>query len=97
MGVEYRKRGSGSGNDTGSAARRKERNQTMKKTVKIQGMMCGHCEASVKKALEALPFVAGAVVSKDPGTAVLTLNGDLDEAAVKAAVEAKDFTFEGIE
>ena len=77
--------------------REKERNRTMTKTVKIKGMMCGHCEASVKKALEALPFVAEAVVSHDAGTAVLTLSGDLDEAAVKAAVEAKDFTFEGIE
>ena len=77
--------------------REKERKKTMTKTVKIKGMMCGHCEATVKKALEALPFVAEAVVSKDPGTAVLTLNGELDEAAVKAAVEAKDFTFEGIE
>ena len=77
--------------------REKERKQTMTKTVKIKGMMCGHCEATVKKALEALPFVAEAVVSIDSGTAVLTLNGDLDEAAVKAAVEAKDFTFEGIE
>ena len=77
--------------------RKKERNRTMTKTVKIKGMMCGHCEASVKKALEALPFVAEAVVSHEAGTAVLTLNGSLDEAAVKAAVEAKDFTFEGIE
>ena len=79
-----------------SEAQKKERNG-MKKTVKIQGMMCGHCEATVKKALEALPFVAEAVVSHNAGTAVLTLNGELDEAAVKAAVEAKDFTFEGIE
>ena len=77
--------------------REKERKKAMTKTVKIKGMMCGHCEATVKKALEALPFVAEAAVSKDSGTAVLTLNGDLDEAAVKAAVEAKDFTFEGIE
>ena len=76
---------------------KKERNETMKKTVKIQGMMCGHCEATVKKALEALPFVEEAVVSHDAGTAVLTMNGDIDEAAVKAAVEAKDFTFAGIE
>ena len=77
--------------------RMKERDRTMKKTVKIKGMMCGHCEASVKKALEALPFVAEAVVSHEAGTAVLTLSGEPDEAAVKAAVEAKDFTFEGIE
>ena len=76
---------------------RKERKQTMKKTVKIQGMMCGHCEASVKKALEALPFVEEAVVSHDAGTAVITLSGEMDEGAVKAAVEARDFTFVGIE
>ena len=76
---------------------RKEREKHMKKTVKIQGMMCGHCEATVKKALEALPFVEEAVVSHDAGTAVLTLSGDFDEAAVKAAVEAKDFTFAGVE
>ena len=76
---------------------KKERNKTMTKTVKIKGMMCGHCEASVKKALEALPFIAEAAVSHDAGTAVITLAGELDEAAVKAAVEAKDFTFEGIE
>ena len=69
----------------------------MKKQIHIEGMMCGHCEASVKKALEALPFIAEAVVSHDAGTAVITLSGELDEAAVKAAVEAKDFTFEGIE
>ena len=77
--------------------RKKERNKTMTKTVKIKGMMCGHCAANVKKALEALPFVAEAAVSHEAGTAVLTLSGDLDEAAVKAAVEAKDYTFEGIE
>jgi len=69
----------------------------MTKTVKIQGMMCGHCEATVKKALEALPFVQEAVVSHDTGTAVLTLSGEMDEAAVKAAVEEKDFTFAGVE
>ena len=69
----------------------------MTRTVKIEGMMCGHCEATVKKALEALPFVEEAAVSHDAGTAVLTLKGELDEGAVKAAVEAKDFTFAGIE
>ena len=76
---------------------RKERTTDMKKTVKIQGMMCGHCEATMKKALEALPFVESAAVSHDAGTAVLTLNGEMDETAVKNAVEAKDFTFLGIE
>ena len=83
--------------ETISNQMRKERDNHMKKTVKIQGMMCGHCEATVKKALEALPFVEEAAVSHDAGTAVLTLSGDFDEAAVKAAVESKDFTFAGVE
>ena len=74
----------------------KERKEKMTKTVKIEGMMCGHCEMSVKKALEALPFVASAEVSHDAGTAVITLSGEVDEAAVKAAVEAKDFTYCGL-
>ena len=69
----------------------------MTKTIKIKGMMCGHCEAAVKKALEALPFVREATVSHETGTAVLALSDTLDEAAVKVAVEARDFTFEGIE
>jgi Cu2+-exporting ATPase len=77
--------------------RKNEEGKPMTKTVKIQGMMCGHCEATVKKALEALPFVQEAVVSHDTGTAVLTLSGEMDEAAVKAAVEEKDFTFAGVE
>ena len=74
-----------------------ERSQTMKATVKIEGMMCGHCEAAVKKALEALPFVESAEASHEAGTAVLVLSGELDEQAVKTAVEAKDYTFLGIE
>ena len=74
-----------------------ERSQPMKATVKIEGMMCGHCEATVKKALETLPFVDSAEVSHVTGTAVLTLSGAPDEAAVKAAVEGKDFTYVGME
>ena len=69
----------------------------MTMTVKIEGMMCGHCEATVKKALEAFPQVDEAVVSKDSGTAVLTLNAEVDEAEIKKAIEDKDFTFVGIE
>ena len=65
-------------------------------TVRIEGMMCGHCEATVKKALEALPFTESAEVSHEAGTAVLTLSGEPDEAAVKAAVEAEDYTFLGM-
>ena len=68
----------------------------MKATVKIEGMMCGHCEASVKKALEALPFVESAEVSHVTGTAELTLSGVPDEAAIKAAIEDRDYTFLGI-
>ena len=60
-------------------------------------MMCEHCEATVKKALEALPFVASAEVSHEAGTAVLLLSGEPDEQAVQAAVEAEDYTFLGFE
>ena len=74
-----------------------EKGAAMTKTVKIEGMMCGHCEATVKKALEAFPQVDEAVVSKDSGTAVLTLNAEVDEAEIKKAIEDKDFTFVGME
>ena len=74
----------------------RERGEEMTKTVSIKGMMCGHCEATVKKALEALDFVEEAVVSHDSGTAVLTVSGEVDEAAVKQAVEDKDFEYCGI-
>lgn len=70
---------------------------TMKETVKIEGMMCGHCEAAVKKALEALAGVEKAEVSHETGTAVLTLSGEVSDAAIKKAVEDKDYTFVGIE
>ena len=67
----------------------------MEKTVKINGMMCAHCEANVKKTLEAFPFITEAVVSHEAGTAVLKLNGDFDEAAVKAAIEDKGYEYIG--
>ncbi|MDO5401812.1 MAG: heavy metal translocating P-type ATPase [Eubacteriales bacterium] len=66
-------------------------NKTMTKTMKIQGMMCGHCEARVKKALEALEQVNDADVSHETGTAVVTLNDDIDENILKEAVEAQDY------
>ena len=69
---------------------------TMKKTISIEGMMCPHCEATVKKALEALPEVTEAAVSHTAGTAVVTLSAPVDDAALKAAVEAKDYTVTGI-
>jgi Cu2+-exporting ATPase len=65
--------------------------KNMKKTMKIEGMMCGHCEARVKKALEQLSEVDEAVVSHVDGTAVVTLNADVDDAVLKAAVEAQDY------
>ena len=65
----------------------------MTKTAVIKGMMCGHCEASVKKALEALPGVESAVVSHDEGTAVITCTEEVSEEAIKKAIEDKDFTF----
>lgn len=68
----------------------------MTKTISIKGMMCGHCEATVKKALEALPQVDEAVVSHDAGTAVITLNGDIADDVLKKTVEDKDFTVTGI-
>ena len=69
----------------------------MTKTVKIEGMMCPHCEATVKKAFEALPQVDEAVVSHVAGTAVLNLNADLDEATIKKTVEDKDYKSLGVE
>ena len=70
---------------------KEERSVTMKKTVKIEGMMCGHCESTVQKALLELPNVEGAEVSHESGTAVLTLSGDVADEAIKNAVEAKDY------
>ena len=69
----------------------------MEKTLKIEGMMCGHCEARVRKALEALPEVEQAVVSHKTGTAVVTLNGAVSDETLKKAVEDQDYTVTGIE
>ena len=69
----------------------------MKKTIKIEGMMCGHCEATVKKALEALPQVDAAQVSHTAGTAVVTLNAGVADDVLTQAVEAKDYKVTGIE
>ena len=64
---------------------------TMEKTIKIEGMMCGHCEATVKKALEALPQVEAANVDHTAGTAVVTLKDDVEDEVLKKAVEDKDY------
>ena len=69
----------------------------MKETVKIEGMMCGHCEATVKKALEALDGVEQAEVSHEKGEAVLTLSHAVADKDIQAAVEGKDYKFLGIE
>ena len=75
----------------------KEDTNAMKKTMKIEGMMCGHCEATVKKALEAIEGVASADVSHESGTAVVTLSAPVEDAALKKAVEDKDYKVTGIE
>ena len=69
----------------------------MKKTLHVEGMMCGHCEARVKKALEALPAVDEAVVSHEAGTAIVTLNAEISDADLKKAVEDQDYKVTGIE
>ena len=69
----------------------------MKKTLKVEGMMCGHCEARIKKALEALPEVTEAVVSHETGTAIVTLNADVSDDVLKKAVEDQDYTVTGIQ
>ena len=69
----------------------------MTKTMKITGMMCGHCEATVKKTLEAIEGVSCADVSHEKGTAVVTLTGDVSNDALKKAVEDKGYDVTGIE
>ncbi len=71
--------------------------KTMTKTMKITGMMCGHCEATVKKTLEAIEGVSCADVSHEKGTAVVTLTGDVSNDALKKAVEDKGYDVTGIE
>ena len=71
--------------------------KSMEKTLKIEGMMCGHCEARVRKALEALPEVEQAVVSHEAGTAVVTLSAEVSDGVLKKAVEDQDYTVTGIE
>ena len=72
-------------------------NITMTKTMKINGMMCGHCEARVKKTLEALEQVTEAVVSHEAGTAVVTLNAEISNDELKSVIEAQDYEVVSIE
>ena len=71
--------------------------KTMEKTMKIDGMMCGHCEARVKKCLEAIPEVIEAIVSHENGTAVVRLNAALSDEVLKTTVEAQDYTVLSVE
>lgn len=75
----------------------KEEELMMTKTMKIEGMMCGHCEAAVKKALEALEGVETAEVSHEKGTAVVTMSGDVSDEMLKKTVEDKDYQVTAIE
>ena len=98
-----RKKGSTTGNgsrsaNTGSATavqpeenQKEKENKDMEKTMEIKGMMCGHCEARVKKALEALPEVTEAIVSHEAGTAVVKLSAAVSDDALKKAVEDQDY------
>ncbi len=70
---------------------KKKETNVMTKTMNIEGMMCGHCEARVKKCLEALPEVSQAVVSHENGTAVVTFDGEISDEALKKAVEDQDY------
>lgn len=75
----------------------KKENENMEKTMKIEGMMCGHCEARVKKCLEALSEVTEAVVSHENGTAVVTLNAELSNDVLKKTVEDQDYKVLSVE
>ena len=76
---------------------KREETKEMTKTMKIEGMMCGHCEARVKKTLEAIDGVTEAVVSHEAGTAVVTLASDVADETLKDAVEAQDYKVTSIE
>ena len=76
--------------------RKKKEKKTMEKTLEITGMMCGHCEMAVKKALEAVDGVESADVSHEKGTAVVTLSKEVSDDVLKKTVEDKDYTVTNI-
>ncbi len=77
--------------------KQKSEEKNMEKTMHIEGMMCGHCEARVKKVLEALPEVSEAVVSHTEGTAIVTLTAELSDDVLKKTVEDQDYTVTSIQ
>ena len=77
--------------------RSKKEDKTMKKIMHIEGMMCGHCEARVKKALEALAGVESAEVSHEKGTAIVSMSADVADDTLKEAVEAQDYKVDSIQ
>ena len=81
--------------DQNKEVKEKEINE-MKKTMEIKGMMCGHCEARVKKTLEAIEGVTEAVVSHESGTAIVTMSTEVADEVLKSAVEAQDYEVTGI-
>ena len=90
-------RSANTGNTTAAQPEEKEKeSKDMEKTMEIKGMMCGHCEARVKKALEALPEVAEATVSHEAGTAVVKLSAAVADDVLKKAVEDQDYEVTGI-
>ena len=77
--------------------KKKPEEKNMTRTMKIEGMMCKHCEARVKKVLEALPEVSEAVVSHETGTAVVTLSAELANDVLKKTVEDQDYAVLSVE
>lgn len=84
-------------NSVGVPVELQEKEYSMEKTMKIEGMMCGHCEARVKKCLEALPEVITAMVSHEAGTAVVTLSAEVSNDVLISTVEAQDYTVLSVE
>ena len=87
--------------DTDSAGQHTEQTPgtapSEKKTLHIEGMMCHHCEAAIRKALEKLDFIEEATADFEAGTAVITLSGEMDEEAVRRAITEEDYNYLGME
>ena len=95
--AKHRVRAASPKTETNTLSINRKEEKTMKKTLKIEGMMCGHCEARVKKALEALDGVTSAEVSHEKGSAIVTLANDVPNDVLKKAVEEQDYTVVSID